>query len=280
MVLVKSEAGFGAVRSDGPHSPQGPHWGRFQGRARPYPFGGPRSGPGRVRMHWPEPVLGLLRRSGPSFEQLVARLTVAHRLQRPTRVAVLSAEARAGRTTVALAVACQAAQCGETVLLVDVDCAHPDLAAALGLAQDDGVDPSVVEAGVEAPAAAWRPIFWDRRLRVGLAAPTLELTAPTGCTPQAIELLLNEWRLLASRASTVASLVIFDTAPRSHPCWVPLEQLGVEAVIVVQPYGKSDAAHVESLEHELTRAGVELVAVAETFHPWPPMVGSPAALAA
>ena len=88
---------------------------------------------------WPLAVTGLTDRSGLALTNFATQLTT--QAAAGEKVLVLTGGRREqGRTTIAATVARQVAACGGRPVIVDADCAKPDLARKLGVAADFGWD--------------------------------------------------------------------------------------------------------------------------------------------
>ncbi len=106
---------------------------------------------------------------GEAFRMLRASLHYFNVDRTVTSILITSAAAQDGKTTVAWNLALAEARAGTRILYIEADLRRPSLAAALGVADDDGL--SLVLAGVSQPASTIRTIAGVDVLTAGPLPP-------------------------------------------------------------------------------------------------------------
>ncbi len=244
------------MRLDRAHRSGRPHFGRLTERKR-------RSAPSeapRLGLRWPETALRLYDLAGPALVNVVHRVLFSRPLGRTPTVAVVSPAPGSGCTTIAVALARAAAELGEYSLLVDLAFDSPSLARVLGIHVDDGIDWAVVQVSGLPQKPLWKPLFFDRRARVGLLTPTL-----TGCRRAYRARTINALRELLEKLAPHLALAIIDAGGHPTTAALPVERLPLTSAVVVDRAGGDGSEPREQLVGELQRKGVVIEAIFETF---------------
>jgi succinoglycan biosynthesis transport protein ExoP len=196
-----------------------------------------------------------------AFGLIRARLRSMHSDRDLRAVAVISAEAGEGKTTIAVHLAQAAARSGSRVLLLEMDLREPVLAQRLGVPAGPGVVD--VLSGVVAMTEATRSVDVAATASMGQQKRRYDVMVAGAALPPDPSELLESTALLAmlEQARSLYDFVVIDTPPlTSVPDAFPLLRR-VDGVIVVGFVGHSRREAAEQMEQMLVGSGAPLVGV-------------------
>jgi polysaccharide biosynthesis transport protein len=176
------------------------------------------------------------------------------------RLAVVSFEARDGRSTLAANLAVVVAEVGSQVLLVDADLHRPRQHEIFGVASEPGL--SSITLGVANPEAVTQPTGYAN-LEVLTAGP------PPATRSEAVELYVHVVPNYQTEppGDARADLVLIDTAPLSVDADVGLLAAMTDGVLVLVRSGSMSRKQLRAALENLEAVGVPVVGLILTMSP-------------
>ncbi len=208
-------------------------------------------GPGAGAAPTPEPgIVEIDAEEGPALASLSDRLGLGRDQGGPGSLAIVSASAGEGRTSLALGLAAVATIRGANVIVIETDLRSPDLGSRLGIPTAPGLTDYL--AGEAVPREVIRSV------PIGVDEPPEEVpsfvavTAGSDLTSPNTTLAGSRFEGLIAQLSRVYDLVIFDTPPLLGSGDGMLVAAMAEATIICARAGVSDPEEIAA-----ARAGVE-----------------------
>lgn len=209
----------------------------------------PRAVPAAVRAH-AEAGRSADRAAIAAFDALGVSVVSMAQAAHMRTLLVTSAEARAGRTTVAANLAWGITRAGTTVILVDGDLLNPALHTMLGLRREPGLREAVADPGRLGTVLQRTEVAGLRLLAAGLpcADPPAVLTM-AGMTP------------LLERLSGQADIVIWDSGPLLAAADSAVLAHLVDGVLLVASRDQATVEHLDQALHQLDLVGAHVLGV-------------------